>query len=104
MTDGNDVGADLSRGMYDAGDHIKFGIPMSFTATLLSWSVLEYGDHMDVAHQLGAAHSAIRWITYYLINAHPSSNGLYIQACHAILYLLRFYFYPSIFFCVKFSI
>ena len=50
MSDGNDVGADLSGGMYDAWDHIKFGIPMDFIATLLSWSVLEYGDHMDVAH------------------------------------------------------
>ena len=55
MSDGNDVGADLSGGMYDARDHIKFGLPMAFTTTLLSWSVLEYGDHMDVAHQLGVA-------------------------------------------------
>lgn len=83
MSDGNDVGADLSGGMYDAGDHIKFGLPMAFTATLLSWSVLEYGDQMDAAHELGAAQSAIRWITDYLINAHPSSNVLYIQVGNA---------------------
>ena len=89
MSDGNDVRADLSRGMYDAGYHIKFGLPMDFTATLLSWSVLEYGDHMDVAHQIGAAQSAIRWITYYFINAHRSSNVLYIGVypgipCHLV--------------------
>ena len=104
MSDGNDVGADLSGGMYDAGDHIKFGLPMDFIATLLSWSVLECGDQMDVAHQLGATQSAIRWIIDYLINEHPSSNVLYIQVYHAILYLLRFYFYPYAFLCVKFSI
>ena len=97
MSDGNDEGVDLSGGMYDAGDHIKFGLPMDFIATLLSWSVLECGDQMDVAHQLGVAQSSIRWITDYLINAHPSSNVLYIQVCHAILYLLSFYFYPSFF-------
>ena len=90
MSDGNDVGADLSGGMYDAGDHIKFGLPMDFTTTLLSWSVLEYGDQMDATHKLGAAQFAIRWITDYLINAHPSSNVLYIQVCHAILYLSSF--------------
>ena len=50
MLDGNDVGADLFGGMYDAGNHIKFGLPMSFTAILLSWSVLEYGDQMDATH------------------------------------------------------
>ena len=104
MSDGNYVGVDLSRGMYDAGDHIKFGLPMDFTATLLSWSVLDYGDQMDAAHQLGEAQSSIRWIIDYLINAHPSRNVLYIHVCHAIMYLLRFYFYPSIFLCVKFSI
>ena len=50
MSDSNDVGTDLSGEVYNAGDHIKFGIPMDFTATLFSWSVLEYGDHMDDAH------------------------------------------------------
>ena len=49
MSDGNDVGAGLSGGMYDVGDHIKFGLPMAFTATLFPWSVLEYGDQMDDA-------------------------------------------------------
>ena len=44
MSDGNDVGADLSGGMYDAGDHINFVLPMDFIAIRLSWSVLEYGD------------------------------------------------------------
>ena len=78
MSDRNDVGAYLSGGLYDARDHIKFGIPMDFTATLLSWSVLEYGDQIDDAHQLGATQSAIIWITDYLINAHPSRNVLYI--------------------------
>lgn len=85
LSDGNDVGADLSGGMYDAGDHIKFGLPMAFTATLLSWGVLEYGDQMDAAHQLGAAQSSIRWITDYLINAHPSSNVLYVQVGNATI-------------------
>ena len=78
MLDGNDVCADLFGGMYDAGDHIKFGLPMAFTAILLSWSVLEYGDQMDDAHQLGATQSAIRLITNCLMNAHPSSNVFYI--------------------------
>eukprot|EP01018_Ginkgo_biloba_P016743 Gb_05872 [translate_table: standard] len=83
LSDGNDVGVDLSGGLYDAGDHIKFGLPMAFTCTVLSWSVLEYGDQMNAAQQLGAAQKAIRWITDYLIKAHPSSNELYIQVGNA---------------------
>ena len=65
--------------MYDAGDLVKFGFPMAFTATVLSWAILEYGDPMNAAKQLGHAHHSLKWITDYLINAHPSPNVLYIQ-------------------------
>ncbi|KAK7852510.1 endoglucanase 2 [Quercus suber] len=76
---GNEENLDLSRGMYDAGDLIKFGFPMAFTATVLSWAILEYGDHMNAVKQLEHAQDSLKWITDYLINAHPSANVLYVQ-------------------------
>jgi len=79
LTDGKEAGLDLSKGMYDAGDHIKFTFPMAFTATVLAWSVLEYGDQMSAAKQLDPALDALKWITDFLIAAHPSDNVLYIQ-------------------------
>ncbi|KAL6227045.1 hypothetical protein ACLB2K_001004 [Fragaria x ananassa] len=79
LRDGSEEGLDLSKGMYDAGDLIKFGFPMAFTATVLSWSILEYGEQMKKVKQLGHAHDSLKWITDYLINAHPSPNVLYIQ-------------------------
>ena len=33
----------LVGGYYDAGDNVKFGYPMAFTTTKLSWSCLEFG-------------------------------------------------------------
>ncbi|PRQ47429.1 putative cellulase [Rosa chinensis] len=79
LQDGSEEGLDLSKGMYDAGDLLKFGFPMAFTATVLSWAILEYGDQMKEVKQLGHAHDSLKWITDYLINAHPSPNVLYIQ-------------------------
>ncbi|MCI15001.1 endoglucanase 17-like, partial [Trifolium medium] len=32
----------LVGGYYDAGDNVKFGWPMSFTVSLLSWAAVEY--------------------------------------------------------------
>ncbi|KAF9620811.1 hypothetical protein IFM89_014748 [Coptis chinensis] len=36
LEDGSEENVDLSKGMYDAGHHVKFGFPMTFTATMLS--------------------------------------------------------------------
>lgn len=79
LKDGSEATLDLSKGMYDAGDHMKFGFPMAFTATVLSWSILEYGDQMETVNQLEPAKDSLKWITDYLINAHQSDNVLYIQ-------------------------
>jgi endoglucanase len=43
LLDGQLAGVDLTGGYYDAGDNVKFGFPMAFSVTLLSWSVIEYG-------------------------------------------------------------
>lgn len=79
LHDGSEENLDLSKGLYDAGDLMKFGFPMAFTATVFSWAILEYGDHMNAVKQLEHAQESLKWITDYLINAHPSQNMLYIQ-------------------------
>lgn len=80
-SDGSDVNLDLTGGLYDAGDHIKFGLPMAFTATMLAWSVLEYSPQMSAAspNQLPVAVDVIKWITDYLIKAHPDNDTFYMQ-------------------------
>jgi hypothetical protein len=42
LKDGADVGVDLTGGYYDAGDHVKFGLPMASSMTMLGWGVVEY--------------------------------------------------------------
>ncbi|BAT77696.1 hypothetical protein LR48_Vigan09g030900 [Vigna angularis] len=79
LKDGSQAKLDLTKGMYDAGDHMKFGLPLAYTATVLSWAILEYGDQMDHVGQLDSAQDSLKWITDYLINAHPSADVLYIQ-------------------------
>jgi hypothetical protein len=72
---------DLVGGYYDAGDNVKFGLPMAFTVTMMSWSVLEYGNQMAAAGELGHAVEAIKWGTDYLVKAHPEPNVLYGEVC-----------------------
>ena len=68
---------DLTGGYYDAGDNVKFGFPMAFTTTMLSWSVLEFGEFMG--DDLDHAKTAIRWATDYLLKAVAHPGVLYVQ-------------------------
>jgi endoglucanase len=68
---------DLIGGYYDAGDNVKFGLPMAFTITMLSWSVIEYGSQIDAVGQLQYCMDAIKWGTDYFIKAHPEPYLLF---------------------------
>ncbi|KAL0447764.1 UNVERIFIED_CONTAM: Endoglucanase 6 [Sesamum latifolium] len=77
LADGKISGVDLVGGYYDAGDNVKFGLPMAFTITMMCWSIIEYGGQMDGGGELGNAVDAVKWGTDYLIKAHPQPYVLY---------------------------
>ena len=68
---------DLVGGYYDAGDNVKFGFPMAFTTTMLSWSVIEFGGLMKGEPQ--NAREAIKWSTDYLLKATAQPDTIYVQ-------------------------
>ncbi|KAF0915544.1 hypothetical protein E2562_036697 [Oryza meyeriana var. granulata] len=70
LTDGLQQGVDLVGGYYDAGDHVKFGLPMAFTVTMLSWGAIEFGDDIAAAGEWHHALEAIKWGTDYFVKAH----------------------------------
>ncbi|GAV85881.1 Glyco_hydro_9 domain-containing protein, partial [Cephalotus follicularis] len=79
LTDGLQQGVELVGGYYDAGDNVKFGLPMAFTITMLSWGVIEYGDHIADAGEYNHALEAIKWGTDYFIKAHTNPNVLWAE-------------------------
>lgn len=91
---------DLVGGYYDAGDNVKFGLPMAFTTTLLAWSVIEFGTSMQ--NQVENAKAALRWSTDYLLKAATSTPGtLYVQvrqyhhiSVHSLTSNLNFFHIP----------
>ncbi|KAL6004289.1 Esterase/lipase/thioesterase [Asimina triloba] len=58
LSDGSSYHVDLVGGYYDAGDNVKFGLPMAFSTTLLAWSVVEFG-HL-IPHEIENARAAVR--------------------------------------------
>ncbi|KAH6778742.1 glycosyl hydrolase 9B13 [Perilla frutescens var. hirtella] len=78
LSDGSGYHVDLVGGYYDAGDNVKFGLPMAFTTTLLAWSVIEFDTSMK--NQLDNAKEAVRWGADYLLKAATATPGaLYVQ-------------------------
>ncbi|KAI9185212.1 hypothetical protein LWI28_014089 [Acer negundo] len=79
LTDGLEQGVDLVGGYYDAGDNVKFGLPMAFTITMLSWGVIQYGQEISDAGEYHHALEAIKWGTDYFIKAHTQPNVLWAE-------------------------
>ena len=76
LNDGADVGRNLAGGYYDAGDHVKFGLPMASALTMLSWGVVEYRNAYEQSGQLPYILDAIKWGTNYILKAHVTdANG-----------------------------
>ncbi|CAI7899535.1 unnamed protein product [Closterium sp. NIES-53] len=79
LQDGAKNDVDLVGGYYDAGDNVKFGFPMAYTVTVLSWVVVEYGRQLDIQGQLGYTLDAIKWGSDFLLKAHTAPNELWGQ-------------------------
>ncbi|KAL0380877.1 UNVERIFIED_CONTAM: Endoglucanase 8 [Sesamum angustifolium] len=78
LHDGASAGVDLTGGYYDAGDNVKFGFPMAFTTTMLSWSIIDFGRNMG-GGELGNAVRAVKWGTDYLLKATAHDGVVYVQ-------------------------
>lgn len=80
---GFNLKVDLVGGYYDAGDNMKFGFPMAFTTTMLSWSLIEFGGL--VKSELPNAKDAV-WATDFLLKATSHPDTIYVQVS---LYILK---------------
>ncbi|HOQ00825.1 MAG TPA: glycoside hydrolase family 9 protein [Acetivibrio clariflavus] len=54
-------------GWYDAGDHVKFNLPMSYSASMLGWALYEYGDKIASSGQKVHLENNLRFVLDYLV-------------------------------------
>ncbi|SMF01608.1 glycoside hydrolase family 9 protein [Pseudobacteriovorax antillogorgiicola] len=79
LSDGQDVGIDLTGGWFDAGDHVKFGLPMAASTTMLAWGYIEYPEAYQRSQQETHLKNNLRFVGDYFIKAHPEPNVLWGQ-------------------------
>lgn len=79
MNDGKDVGRDLTGGWHDAGDHVKFGLPMASSATMLLYGLEFIKEGYNYAGQYGMGLRQVRWALEYFRKCYVDKDRFYAQ-------------------------
>jgi endoglucanase len=79
LKDGQSSGVDLTGGYYDAGDHVKFGLPMAYSLTTLAWGAISYPDAFCQNGEMENMLAALKWGTDFIIKAHTAPHVLWGQ-------------------------
>ena len=87
LSDGSDVGKDLSGGWFDAGDGVKFNLPMAYSATILNWGIISFPNGYNKAGQGDYAKEQVKYALDYLMATYnegsdassPSDDSIYYQ-------------------------
>lgn len=83
LKDGKDIGADLSGGLFDAGDHWTANLTMSFSAMTLAWSAVEHPEGWEQCGQMGRLLETLIHVNRYfdkcVLNPSVSDPALQLQ-------------------------
>src|SRR5512138_212281 len=67
IQDGADVGVNLTGGFHDAGDHVKFGLPQGYAASVLGWGLYEFRSVFDSQGLTSKMLSQLKYFTDYFL-------------------------------------
>ncbi len=68
---------DVTGGWYDAGDHVKFNLPMAYSASMLAWGMYQYSDGIKQAGQYEIYRNNLEFVLDYLVNCDRGSDVVY---------------------------
>ncbi|WP_028520496.1 glycoside hydrolase family 9 protein [Ruminococcus flavefaciens] len=76
---------DLTGGWHDAGDHVKFGLPGSFSASTVGWGYYEFRDAYKEMGLDKHVEDEMRWINdYYMKATFLDDDGNAIAYCYQV--------------------
>ncbi|CAI0448306.1 unnamed protein product [Linum tenue] len=85
LDDGKVVNVDLVGGYYDAGDNVKYGLPMAFTVTTLAMNAVFYEKELESTGEMQHVLDAIKWGTDFFLKASNKRDCLYVQVGDPVL-------------------
>lgn len=68
---------DPAGGWYDAGDHVKFNLPMAYSAALLAWGLYQYGDGVEQSGEMTNYVNNLTFVLDYLAACDKGDSAVY---------------------------
>lgn len=68
---------DVDGGWYDAGDHVKFNLPMAYSACMLAWGLYEYGDAVEACGEMTNYVNNLKWALDYFVRCDLGDKVVY---------------------------
>lgn len=67
----------IKGGWYDAGDHVKFNLPMAYSAAMLSWGLYMYGDGVEKIGQYDIYKNNLEYTLDYLADCDQGDDVVF---------------------------
>ena len=71
------VDDDVNGGWYDAGDHVKFNLPMAYSAAMLAWGLYAYPDGVEAVGEMTNYVNNLKWTLDYLAACDLGDSVIY---------------------------
>lgn len=75
---------DVSGGYHDAGDHVKFGLPQAYSASVLGWGYYEFKDAYTQTGQDGHMKTISTYFADYFKKCTVMENGKVTAFCYQV--------------------
>ena len=83
LTDGCDVGHDLTGGFHDAGDFVKFHLPQTFALNVLAWGMVDFKAGYEAAGEFQNSLRILRWGLDHFKKCHANDHPDYPNVFYA---------------------
>ncbi|NLT10560.1 MAG: glycoside hydrolase [Ruminococcus sp.] len=64
-------------GWYDAGDHVKFNLPMAYSASMLAWGLYQYPDGVEKAGLKTTYENNLEFVLDYFVDCDKGTEVVY---------------------------
>ena len=76
---------DVSGGFHDAGDHVKFGLPEAYAASVVSWGYYEFREAYEKTGQAEHTETICRhFCDYFMRSTFRDDNGKVVAFCYQV--------------------